>query len=109
MLQDKLSEGLRDAQLTDSVLGPLLRGKEAREKPSADKLGSVSRDTRHLLQIWDQLVVHSGVLCRQFETPEGSYAITQTVALLEEVLADLHEGALGGHLGVDITLARLKE
>lgn len=30
-------------------------------------------------------------------------------ALLSEVLADLHEGALGGHLGVDKTLARLKE
>ena len=30
-------------------------------------------------------------------------------ALRAEVLSDLHEGTLGGHLGVDKTLARLKE
>ena len=38
--------------------------------------------------------------------------IAQTVVpqiLHEEVLTDLHEGALGGHFGVEKTLARLKE
>ena len=65
-----------------------------------------------MLQIWDQLIVHGGVLGRRFETPEGSSTILQTIvpeALRKEVLADLHEGALGGHLGADKTLARLKE
>ncbi len=110
--QVDLREGLREAQLADAQLRPLLEGKEAGRKPSIAELGCVSRSSRRLLQIWDQLVVHSGVLCRQFETPEGSSSITQAVvpaALREEVLTDLHEGALGGHLGVDKTLARLKE
>ena len=110
--QGNASEELRDAQLVDPVLGPLLRGKEAGRKPSADELGSVSRSSRRLLQIWDQLIVHGGVLGHRFETPEGSSTILQTIvpeALLKEVLAGLHEGALGGHLGADKTLARLKE
>ena len=105
-------EGLRDAQLADATLGPLLRGKEDGKKPTADMLGGVSRSSRRLLQLWDQLVVHNGVLRRQFEAPDGSSSRLQTVvpeALREEVLTDLHEGALGGHLGVEKTLARLKE
>ena len=102
---------LRKAQLADPILGPLLRGQESGKKPSADELGSLSRSSRRLLQIWDQLTVRNGVLCRRFETSEGTSAVTQTIipeALREEVLTDLHEGALGGHLGIDKTLARLK-
>ena len=72
--QGNASEELRDAQLVDPVLGLLLRDKEAGRKPSADELGSVSRSSRRLLQIWDQLIVHGGVLGRRFETPEGSRA-----------------------------------
>ena len=102
---------LRKVQLADPILGPLLRGQESGKKPSADELGSLSRSSRRLLQIWDQLTVWNGVLCRRFETSEGTPAVTQTIipeALREEVLTNLHEGALGGHLGIDKTLARLK-
>ena len=49
--QGDVSEELRDAQLVDPVLGPLLRGKEAGRKPSTDELGSVSRSSQRLLQI----------------------------------------------------------
>ena len=77
--QGNASEELRDAQLVDPVLEPLLRGKEAGRKPSADELGNVSQSPRHLLQIWDQLIVHGGVLGHRFETPEGSSTILQTI------------------------------
>jgi len=99
-------------QLVDSTLGPLLRGREAGEKPSPEQLGSLSRSSRHLLQLWEQLVVSEGVLCRQFESADGSSSTLQIVvptALREEVLSELHEGAVGGHFGFDKTLARLKE
>ena len=102
---------LRKAQLADPILGPLLRGQESGKKSSADELGSLSRSSRRLLQIWDQLTVRNGVLYQRFETSEGTSAVTQTIipeALREEVLTDLHEGDLGGHLGIDKTLTCLK-
>ena len=49
-----------------------------------------------------------GILCRHFESTDSSSSTAQIVpeAL---VLAELYEGALGGHLGADKTLARLKQ
>ena len=111
-LQDELSDSLREAQLADPMLGPLMRGKEAGEKPSPEQLGSVSRSTRRLLQLWQQLTVHRGILCRKFQSPDGLSSALQIVvptALRKEILSDLHEGVVGGHLGIDKTLARLKE
>ena len=103
---------LREAQLAESTLGRILRGKEAGEKPAAEEMGRASLSSCRLLQLWDQLLVHDGILCRRFEPPDGREPITQFVIpeeLRAEVLADLHEGAMGGHLGVDKTLSRLKE
>ena len=108
-LQDASHKNLRGAQLADPILGPLLRGKEVGEKPGMDSLRVASR---RLLQLWDQLTVKEGVLRRHFESPDGSSAALQIVlpsTLCKEVLADLHEGAMGGHLGCDKTLSRLKQ
>ena len=111
-LQGGPVEGLREAQLADSLLGPILRGKETGVKPSTGDPGAVSRSFRRLLQVWDQLLVRDGVLCCRFESPDGRMAAMQVVvpkALHGEVLHDLHEGALGEHFGIDKMLARLKE
>ena len=103
---------LREAQLADSTLGRILRGKEAGEKPAAEDMGRASRSSRRLLQVWDQLFVHDGILCRRFEPSDGSEPIIQFVIpeeLRTEVLANLHERAMGRHLGMDKTLSHLKE
>ena len=51
----------RAEQVTDPMLEIFLRGKEADKKPTIDGK-SVSRATRRLLQIWDQLTVCDRVL-----------------------------------------------
>ena len=106
------SDELRNQQLADRTLGPIIWGKEMGEKPDVGSFETArSTNTRRLLQIWDQLVLHQGVLCRRSKNPEGSGRLQIVVpdALQREVLSDLHEGAAGGHLGSDKTLGRLKE
>ena len=74
-LKGDLGGKLRDVQLTDPMLRPLLLGKESGEKPSPEHFGSVSRPTCQLLQIWEQLMV----LCLRFEASEGSFSSAQIV------------------------------
>ena len=103
---------VRDQQLADPVIGPILEAMTTGKKPTAAQLINLSKASRRMLHIWDQLTLCDGVMCRRYETADSSSTIAQIVvpkALRDEVLADLHEGTLGGHLGVDKTLARLKE
>ena len=65
-----------------------------------------------LIQIWDQIFVYDGVLCRRYESPNNNSSVIQLLVprkLREEVLKDLHEGSMAGHLGVHKTLNRVKE
>ena len=91
-------DSLREAQLAAPTIGPLLRGREAGERPNPQQLRNVSRESRRLLQLWDQLVVSGGVLCRQYESPDGSCVTLQIIvpcALPREVLAELHADTWG--------------
>ena len=100
---------LREVQLADPLLGPLLLGKEEGKKPP---LPVTDKSSRRLLQIWDQLLVKDGVLFRYLQPVDGALGVLQTVvpvALRQGILRDLHGGAAGGHLGADKTLSRLRE
>ena len=106
------SETLRQIQLADPAVGPLLHGKEAGIRPEVVSFAATSKAVHHYLQIWDQLEVHSDVLCRRLKSDRVAPQILQTVipeALREVVLADLSEGTMGGHLGADKTLGQLWE
>jgi len=103
---------VRTAQLADPTIGPLLQATEVDRKPSAEQTKNQSNAARRLVQLWDQLVVKNGQLCRQYEQLSGRGVILQLVvpeSLREAVLMDMHEGELGGHLGVDKTISRVKE
>ena len=106
------TDTLRQVQLADPIVGPVLRGKEMDTKPDVGSFPAASKSARRFLQIWEQLVVSSGVLCRHLQPTGDSPGVLQAVipdALKEEVLSDLHEGVMGGHLGADKTLGRLRE
>lgn len=103
---------LRETQLADTASGPVMQSKEAGTKLASDVVKSMSPASRRLFQLWDQLVLKDGLLWRRYENPEGQEATLQLEvpkALQKEVLQDLHEGSMAGHLGTEKTLACLKE
>ena len=50
-LHGDMKERMRETQLADPALGPLLRGKEADKKPSTSEFSNSSKASRRLLQI----------------------------------------------------------
>ena len=103
---------LQNLQKTDPNIGPILTAFQQEQKPSADYLKSQSPHLRKLAQMWDQLRLKDGLLWRSFEDPRTTTTHLQFIvptAVKDEILEELHAGALGGHLGEDKTLNRLKE
>ena len=66
---------------------------------------------QQLLQQWDQLSVHDGVLIREIEDDDERMVLTQLVVpkqCRQEVLRHLHNGQWGAHLGENKTLKKLR-
>jgi len=83
---------LREAQLSDPGTALVLRAKERDCKPPPDLTKSQSLEARKLLQQWDQLEVHGGVLARKFEQ-EDKGVIYQWIVppgQRKEILHQLH-------------------
>ena len=80
--------------------------------PPKYKQGGKSTEMRRLWQLWDQLIVHEGLLYRKFlDCKNSSNVQLQLVvppSLRGKVLAEVHDGVCGGHLGEDKTFQKLK-
>ncbi|KAL5479795.1 hypothetical protein EMCRGX_G023373 [Ephydatia muelleri] len=103
---------MREEQLQDDVVGPVLKAVESDLLPKKDELKQFSIGTRRLFQQWDQLKVKGGVLHRNFVGTKEVRPCLQLVVPMSQrkiVLAELHEGVTGGHLGQEKTLMKLKE
>ena len=105
-------EGLRQMQAADSCISETLKAKERDLQPSPEYAKGQSIASCRLLQQWDQLMVHDGVLWRYYAQPLEEQAWWQLVVpkeLQEAVLTEVHEGISGGHLEKDKTFHHLKE
>ena len=105
-------DNLRQLQLNDDLVGRFLKAKEANSKPNKQEIQGMSPHARRLAQIWDQLIIHNGLLYRRYEGVDDSSHHLQLLVpecKRKQVLEDLHEGVLGGHLGQEKTLGRLQE
>ena len=97
---------LHNKQLEDDTTGPILKARPGKS------LRRHSRAVRQLFQLWDQLVVVNGVLYRRFEYFKGKQDHLQLVvpsSMRDTILEESHAGSLGGHLGEDRTLGRVRE
>ena len=58
---------MRNLQIDDETIGPVLQAKEDQLRPSQNDLGKYSYATRKLFQLWEQLTVENGFLIRMFQ------------------------------------------
>ena len=103
---------LRQLQKEDPNLKFVLEARETGQRPTADAVKSKRRQAHQLLQLWDQLVISSGVLTRRFEDKDGGNILYQWVVpkkQRKEILHHLHGGPLGAHLRENKTLEKLRE
>ena len=102
-------EELRAAQLNDPGISLVLTAKES-NNPETQPTNSPG--DRRLWQLWEQLTVINGLLYRMFKEPNKDQHWFQLVVPQEHrprILAALHEGVAGGHLGQEKTFSRVKE
>ena len=100
---------VRTEQLRDGLVGPFLRAKE-----KGDSVPSIGNGPkwRRMAQLWDQLFIKDGVLYCNFQVLDSSGSIMRLIVpdiLKEKVMYGVHEGIGGGHLGVEKSVAKLKE
>ena len=112
-LQMRSKTELRRLQTEDEEIGYVLRAKESGSKPTKDELKGKSLAVRRLIELWDRLDTDDGILHRHYQEEKPDRRTwTQLVVprvLREELLQDLHAGVMGGHLGAEKTLGRLRE
>ena len=98
-------------QLGDGPISLILQSLEKYEKPRSDDVRQEGPEGQRLLQLWSRLLVEDGVL-RRYEDTHSKCTWLQLVVshtLREEVLEEIHAGALEGHLGEEKSLHKLKE
>ena len=104
-------EDLRELQLSDPVIGPVFKSKLQNVHPPDSELKALSKSTRRLYQIWNQLVIHENRLYRQYQkTNNDDSVILQLIvpeSKREQVLTEMHGGTMSRHLGEEKTLARI--
>lgn len=105
------SAEMRTLQVEDGPINLLLQAVEKGEMPEPDIARGQGPEAQRLVQIWRKLVVEDGVLKRKYDNCNG-LVWSQLVlprTRRDEVLQELHAGALEGHLGTEKTLGKVKE
>ena len=103
---------MEEIEKVSATLNPVIGDKLAGCKPSLQEQQKESPATRCLYRLWDQLQLINGILYCCFPLNGQLWSFDKLVVpktLWNEILEDLHAGALGGHLGEVNTLSKLKE
>ncbi len=103
-------EKLSRRQKDDPDIGPIWQWVQDGERPRGEALAASSPATRHYWLNWNLLVLKNGVLYRKFEKQNGTGEYLQFIVprqMQEEILYQMHESVLSGHLGKHCTAERL--
>ena len=108
--QGKSTAELRKLQENDSDIGPILRAFASERRPTSQEMSVMSPASRHYWIIWDALILQDGLLCKKFIKKDGTGEYIQFIvptAMKKEVLHQMHDSVLSGHLGCKKTKAKI--
>ena len=104
---------LQEAQKQDTSLQKLYACKvNKEERPDRIVINGLSRAAKYYFGLWDQIELRDGVLCKRWESDDGSllkWKVLIADKYIDTVLHELHSTPTGGHQGVNKTTARIKE
>ena len=99
--------GLQKAQTTDTGINQVLTWVRKQSRPPRSHLQGLPRDVWKMWNLFDELTIRHGILCRKHENLKTGQMIFQQVvpsALVQTILHSLHSDHTSAHLGVTKTL-----
>jgi RNase H-like domain found in reverse transcriptase/Reverse transcriptase (RNA-dependent DNA polymerase)/Integrase zinc binding domain/Integrase core domain/gag-polyprotein putative aspartyl protease len=106
------SEGWETCQINDADLKVIIDWKKRGIRPLWGEVSSMSVPVKSYWAQWDTLIFENEVLKRVWESPDGKLKILQVIvpkSRISEVLKEVHNGVSGGHLGINKTVAKIRE
>lgn len=100
------------AQEQDADIEPILTWKRRDRRPNWNEISDKSPTLKANWAQWDSLELQDGVLRRKWVNSEGTSSHSQILlprSKVGQVLQEMHNGASGGHLGINKTLAKVRE
>ena len=97
-------------QEIDPDLGPLLKWKRDDVRPCPTEVEKTSAATRHYWHLWESIRIEDGLLFKQFHKRDGLGDYIQFLVpceMKEEVLKNMHNSVMSGHLGKNKTKEKL--
>ena len=93
---------IQKCQLQDKNLAQIITWLKADVKPSGPEVQQSCPEVRHYWNCWDTLLLHDGLLCRNYQRTDGSAAYLQLIVpakMRETIMYQMHHALLSGHLG----------
>eukprot|EP00064_Thunnus_orientalis_P001978 superscaffoldBa00000136_g1982 len=105
-------EELQQAQEADPDIAPIREWREASgEHLSWNTVSAYSPTTKAYWSQWKRLYIRDGILVRRFYCLDDTQYYPQVVLphiFQSDIMRQMHEGPVGGHFGVEHTVARLQ-
>ena len=111
-LEPSVRESLAARQQSDPEIGKLVQLRlQSPEQPALALLATESESAKRLYNQWERLEVREGLVRRRAEGKPGEQPYSQLLVprqSVQHVLRSCHEGATGGHFGIQRTLHQVK-
>ena len=102
---------LQKAQSTDTGIHQVLTLVRKQSRPPRSHLQGLPRDVWKMWNLFDELTIRHGILCRKHENLKTDQMIFQQVVpppLVQNILHSLHSDHTSAHLGVTKTLEKVR-